>query len=182
MNGVLLGTKQVVVRLHEPKQLRQEKLAQRFGGHNGHPRNSSGATSPTASEGGESIAGWSPRHHASALGSPVQTHYERPERGRRGSGSYYNVFPRYFSFWRVADSFNRLLCLAPSTSPCVTMIFTRCRLSCVKRCSLASSAAASNPWPSCPATKSIRSSNPSSQSPSPTSYNVSRTPPSSPSR
>ncbi|KAJ7821027.1 hypothetical protein B0H14DRAFT_3471885 [Mycena olivaceomarginata] len=92
MNGVLLGTKQVVVRLHEPKQLRQEKLAHRFSGHNGHPRNSSGATSPTASEGGESIAGWSPRHHTSALGSPVQAaHYERPDRGRRGSGSYYNA-------------------------------------------------------------------------------------------
>ncbi|KAF7360217.1 hypothetical protein MVEN_00750500 [Mycena venus] len=91
MNGVLLGSKQVVVRLHEPKQLRQEKLAQRFGGHNGHPRNSSGATSPTASEGGESIPGWSPRHHTSALGSPVQVQYDRPERGRRGSGSYYNA-------------------------------------------------------------------------------------------
>ncbi|KAJ7760813.1 hypothetical protein B0H14DRAFT_3595203 [Mycena olivaceomarginata] len=79
MNGVLLGTK-------------QEKLAHRFSGHNGHPRNSSGATSPTASEGGESIAGWSPRHHTSALGSPVQAaHYERPDRGRRGSGSYYNA-------------------------------------------------------------------------------------------
>ncbi|KAJ7666012.1 hypothetical protein DFH06DRAFT_265002 [Mycena polygramma] len=91
MNGVLLGTKQVVVRLHEPKQLRQEKLAQRFSGHNGHPRNSSGATSPTASEGGESIAGWSPRHGTSTLGSPVQSHYDRPERGRRGSGSYYNA-------------------------------------------------------------------------------------------
>ncbi|KAF7325995.1 hypothetical protein MKEN_00450400 [Mycena kentingensis (nom. inval.)] len=90
MNGVLLGTKQVVVRLHEPKQLRQEKLAQRFSG-NGHPRHSSGATSPTASEGGESIAGWSPRHHNAALASPVQGHYERPERGRRGSGSYYNA-------------------------------------------------------------------------------------------
>ncbi|KAJ6472653.1 hypothetical protein DFH09DRAFT_1380395 [Mycena vulgaris] len=90
MNGMLLGTKQVVVRLHEPKQLRQEKLAQRFG-HNGHPRNSSGATSPTASEGGESIAGWSPRHHTTTLASPVQSHYERPERGRRGSGSYYNA-------------------------------------------------------------------------------------------
>jgi polyadenylate-binding protein len=88
MNGMQLGSKQVVVRLHEPKQLRQEKLAQRFG-HNGHPRNSSGATSPTASEGGESYAGWSsPRHHPAALGSPVGSHYER---GRRGSGSYYNA-------------------------------------------------------------------------------------------
>nr|GAT54681.1 predicted protein [Mycena chlorophos] len=91
MNGVLLGTKQIVVRLHEPKQLRQEKLAQRFSGGNGHPRTASGATSPTASEGGESIAGWSPRHHNTALGSPIQNHYDRPERGRRGSGSYYNA-------------------------------------------------------------------------------------------
>ncbi|KAG6865946.1 hypothetical protein C0991_010201 [Blastosporella zonata] len=57
MNGAQLGTKQVVVRLHEPKQLRQEKLAQRFG-HNGHPRNASGATSPAASEAGDSyVAG-----------------------------------------------------------------------------------------------------------------------------
>lgn len=91
MNGQQLGTKQVVVRLHEPKQLRQEKLAQRFG-HSGHPRNSSGATSPTASEAGESYAGWgSPRHPSTSLGSPVGSHYERPDRGRRGSGSYYNV-------------------------------------------------------------------------------------------
>lgn len=55
MNGAVIGTKQLVVRLHEPKQLRQEKLAQRFGGAgNGHPRSTSGATSPTASEGGDS--------------------------------------------------------------------------------------------------------------------------------
>ncbi|KAF9458990.1 hypothetical protein BDZ94DRAFT_1172499 [Collybia nuda] len=91
MNGVQLGSKQIVVRLHEPKQLRQEKLAQRFG-HNGHPRSSSGATSPTASEGGESYAGWpSPRHHSIGLGSPMGSHYERQDRGRRGSGSYYNA-------------------------------------------------------------------------------------------
>ncbi|KAK7462686.1 hypothetical protein VKT23_007274 [Stygiomarasmius scandens] len=91
MNGAQLGSKQVVVRLHEPKQLRQEKLAQRFAGHNGHPRNSSGATSPTASEGGESYPGWgSPRHHSQGLGSPTALH-ERPDRGRRGSGSYYNA-------------------------------------------------------------------------------------------
>lgn len=82
MNGAQLGSKQVVVRLHEPKQLRQEKLAQRFG-HNGHPR--SGATSPTASEAGDI---WpSPRHPSISLGS----HYDRSDRGRRGSGSYYNV-------------------------------------------------------------------------------------------
>lgn len=90
MNGMVLGSKQLVVRLHEPKQLRQEKLAQRFG-HNGHPRSTSGATSPTISEAGESFAGWSsPRHPTSTLGSPVG-HGDRPERGRRGSGSYYNV-------------------------------------------------------------------------------------------
>lgn len=90
MNGALLGSKQLVVRLHEPKQLRQEKLAQRFG-HNGHPRSASGATSPTASEGGESYGCFSsPRHPSSVLGSPV-IGVDRPDRGRRGSGSYYNV-------------------------------------------------------------------------------------------
>ncbi|KII87881.1 hypothetical protein PLICRDRAFT_650426 [Plicaturopsis crispa FD-325 SS-3] len=91
MNGFVLGSKQLVVRLHEPKQLRQEKLAQRFG-HNGHPRSSSGATSPTISEGGESYAGWptSPRHpSSSSMSSPI--HADRPDRGRRGSGSYYNA-------------------------------------------------------------------------------------------
>src|SRR4051794_608764 len=87
MNGVQIGSKQIVVRLHEPKQLRQEKLAQRFG-HNGHPRSASGATSPTISEGGESYIGWSsPRQRPSVLGSPVGSQFERPERGRRGSGS-----------------------------------------------------------------------------------------------
>ncbi|KAF7971491.1 hypothetical protein HWV62_20950 [Athelia sp. TMB] len=92
MNGMVLGSKQLVVRLHEPKQLRQEKLAQRFG-HNGHPRSASGATSPTVSEAGDSFGGWSsPRHPTSALGSPVGAVYaERPDRGRRGSGSYYTA-------------------------------------------------------------------------------------------
>lgn len=95
MNGALLGHKQIVVRLHEPKQLRQEKLAQRFG-HNGHPRrNSSGATSPTASEAGD-LSGWnSPRTYTLSIGSPALSpkpvYAERPERGRRGSGSYYTV-------------------------------------------------------------------------------------------
>lgn len=111
MNGMQLGSKQVVVRLHEPKQLRQEKLAQRFG-HNGHPRNSSGATSPTQSEGGESYAGWpSPRHHTAALGSPVGStgHHDRPDRGRRGSGSYYNV-GRFgiSSYWHTTYPLRRL--------------------------------------------------------------------------
>ncbi|PIL23425.1 hypothetical protein GSI_14736 [Ganoderma sinense ZZ0214-1] len=92
MNGVTLGSKQLVVRLHEPKQLRQEKLAQRFGGHNGHPRSSSGATSPTASEAGESYAGWpSPSSHPAVLGSPVMGHLDRPDRARRSSGSFFHA-------------------------------------------------------------------------------------------
>lgn len=97
MNGATLGSKQIVVRLHEPKQLRQEKLAHRFS-HNGHPRrSSSGATSPAASEAGESYSGWnSPRMYpGQAPGSPALSpkpiHFDRPERGRRGSGSYYTV-------------------------------------------------------------------------------------------
>ncbi len=75
MNGATFGTKQIVVRLHEPKQLRKEKLEKRFGGHNGHPRSHSGATSPTLSEGGMSSSGWLP-------------HDARP---RRSSGSYFHV-------------------------------------------------------------------------------------------
>jgi polyadenylate-binding protein len=94
MNGAMIEKKAVIVRLHEPKQLRQEKLAQRFGGHNGHPRSASGATSPTLSEGGDSYAGWpSPRSHPAALNSPTAAFIERqtPDRQRRGSGSYYQV-------------------------------------------------------------------------------------------
>lgn len=93
MNGVVLEKKTVIVRLHEPKQLRQEKLAARFSGHNGHPRSASGATSPTLSEGGDSYAGWpSPISHPAVLGSPTSTLVDRtPERQRRGSGSYYQV-------------------------------------------------------------------------------------------
>ncbi|CAL1699509.1 unnamed protein product [Somion occarium] len=101
MNGVQIGTKQLVVRLHEPKQLRQEKLAARFGGHNGHPRSSSGATSPTASEAGESYGGWSsPNQRPQVLGSPIMGHghgIDRPDRARRSSGSYYHP-----SIWEQA--------------------------------------------------------------------------------
>lgn len=88
MNGAQLGAKQIVVRLHEPKQLRQEKLAQRYG-HNGHPRSASGATSPTPSEMGD----WgSPRGQHAPLGSPKPNKsFDRPERPRRGSGSYYQA-------------------------------------------------------------------------------------------
>ncbi|KAJ2923152.1 hypothetical protein H1R20_g13943, partial [Candolleomyces eurysporus] len=94
MSGVQLGSKQIVVRLHEPKQLRQEKLAQRYG-HNGHPRSASGATSPTISEAGDYNT-WSPRAHSATLGSPhgagsSKPSYDQSERSRRGSGSYYNA-------------------------------------------------------------------------------------------
>ncbi|KAI0090136.1 hypothetical protein BDY19DRAFT_887958 [Irpex rosettiformis] len=89
MNGIVLGAKQLVVRLHEPKQLRQEKLAARFGGHNNHPRSGSGATSPAASEFGD----WpSPTSRSIALGSPVMGHLDRSDnRARRSSGSYYHA-------------------------------------------------------------------------------------------
>ncbi|KAJ3736819.1 hypothetical protein DFJ43DRAFT_1129416 [Lentinula guzmanii] len=98
MNGVTLGSKQVVVRLHEPKQLRQEKLAARFGsGGNGHPRIASGATSPTASEGGDSYGpGWgspSPRNRSLGLGNVGGSpgYGQDRDRGRRGSGSFFNA-------------------------------------------------------------------------------------------
>lgn len=104
MNGQTLGSKQIVVRLHEPKQLRQEKLAHRFG-HNGHPRRtSSGATSPAASEAGD-YSGWnSPRVYSQPLGSPAlspkPTHFDRAaERGRRGSGSYYTVRTQFCYYY-----------------------------------------------------------------------------------
>ncbi|QRW05487.1 RNA recognition motif protein [Ceratobasidium sp. AG-Ba] len=77
MNGVFLGSKQIAVRLHEPKQLRQEKLQQRFSS----PRTRSGATSPTPSEGAESIySSFSPDRDIS-----------RERIGRRSSGSYYTA-------------------------------------------------------------------------------------------
>jgi hypothetical protein len=88
MNAAILGSKQLVVRFHEPKQLRQEKLAARFSGHNNHPRSGSGATSPAASEFGD----WSPSHRSMPLGSPVMGHLDRSDnRARRSSGSYYHV-------------------------------------------------------------------------------------------
>ncbi|KAF8708206.1 RNA recognition motif, partial [Rhizoctonia solani] len=76
MNGVFLGSKQIAVRLHEPKQLRQEKLQQRFS-----PRTRSGATSPTPSEGGDSIY--------SAFSPDRDSIRERAV--RRSSGSYYTA-------------------------------------------------------------------------------------------
>jgi polyadenylate-binding protein len=76
MNGVHLGSKQIAVRLHEPKQLRQEKLQQRFS-----PRTRSGATSPTPSEGADSIY--------SAFSPDRESIRERAV--RRSSGSYYAV-------------------------------------------------------------------------------------------
>ncbi|KAF8328188.1 uncharacterized protein EI90DRAFT_3017830 [Cantharellus anzutake] len=72
MNGQILGGKQIQVRLHEPKQLRQEKLAQRFATGGPLRRGSlSGRTSPAMSE--------------------FDGQNALPERHRRGSGSYYNA-------------------------------------------------------------------------------------------
>ena len=99
MNGVLLGSKQVVVRLHEPKQLRQEKLAHRFASTHTR-RNSSGATSPAASEIGFGEGWGSPRGSFAGLsmsgggggggpGTPRGLPGHQQDRGRRGSGSYY---------------------------------------------------------------------------------------------
>lgn len=101
MNGAVLGTKAIVVRLHEPKQMRQEKLAARFAGGNGHPRSVSGngATSPTPSDLDAFHQSQSPPLRASSvLGSPranggPQRGASPPERERprRGSGSYYQA-------------------------------------------------------------------------------------------
>ena len=101
MNGMLLGSKQVVVRLHEPKQLRQEKLAHRFATTHTR-RNSSGATSPAASEIGFGEGWSSPRGSFAGLtisgggagggggpGTPRSLPGHQQDRGRRGSGSYY---------------------------------------------------------------------------------------------
>ncbi|KAG8904770.1 hypothetical protein FRC01_008610, partial [Tulasnella sp. 417] len=72
MNGTTLRTKPIIVRLHEPKQLRQEKLATQYSaGRNPHPRSASGAISPSPSDPGE-------------VGSPM-------EGVRRSSGSYYQA-------------------------------------------------------------------------------------------
>ncbi|KIY72694.1 hypothetical protein CYLTODRAFT_388262 [Cylindrobasidium torrendii FP15055 ss-10] len=109
MNGCQLGNKQIVVRLHEPKQLRQEKLAARFNGHHQHPRSSSGATSPTLSEAGESMVGWtSPRQRSVNLGSPGLG----DKRGRRGSGSYYNA--ALSGNMTVPTNYNDLASLSPT--------------------------------------------------------------------
>ncbi|KAG8966987.1 hypothetical protein FRC03_010942 [Tulasnella sp. 419] len=83
MNNAMLGGKQIVVRLHEPKQLRQEKLANRYStGRSPHPRSASGATSPSQSVVGEGEVvqgGWTSPGAAT------------PERVRRSSGSYYHA-------------------------------------------------------------------------------------------
>lgn len=72
MNGQMVRGKQIQVRFHEPKQLRQEKLAHRFAdGMNAGHRRTSGSSSPAISD----------------LGDINNI----PDRVRRGSGSYYNV-------------------------------------------------------------------------------------------
>jgi hypothetical protein len=105
MNGMQLGSKPIIVRLHEPKQFRQEKLALRFQG-NGHPRSASGTTSPTRSEAGDSSFGWtSPRRQHSVLGSPSPSHQHLLlDRGRRSSGSYYQVSCSFTPFKPYSDA------------------------------------------------------------------------------
>ncbi|KZS98505.1 hypothetical protein SISNIDRAFT_472397 [Sistotremastrum niveocremeum HHB9708] len=106
MNGVVLGSKQIIVRLHEPKQLRQEKLAQRFAGHNGHPRSGSGATSPTLSDGTESLVGWpSPAGHAHPGMSGA------PERQRKNSESYLHA--ALSGNWNSPMRYDELAALSP---------------------------------------------------------------------
>ncbi|CAE7102324.1 unnamed protein product [Rhizoctonia solani] len=76
MNGAFLGSKQIAVRLHEPKQLRQEKLQQRFS-----PRTRSGTTSPTPSDGADSLySSFSPDRDSI-----------RERAVRRSSGSYFTA-------------------------------------------------------------------------------------------
>ncbi|KZV99711.1 hypothetical protein EXIGLDRAFT_724268 [Exidia glandulosa HHB12029] len=102
MNNSHIGTKNIVVRLHEPKQLRQEKLAARYSGGppgNGHPRSSSGATSPTLSDDGNfsSYNGWSSPGRQAPISLAEQTRKVSggapvgQERTRRSSGSYYHA-------------------------------------------------------------------------------------------
>ncbi|CAE6388828.1 unnamed protein product [Rhizoctonia solani] len=76
MNGAFLGSKQIAVRLHEPKQLRQEKLQQRFS-----PRTRSGTTSPTPSDGADSLY---------STFSPDRDSI-RERAVRRSSGSYFTA-------------------------------------------------------------------------------------------
>ncbi|EJU02160.1 hypothetical protein DACRYDRAFT_115923 [Dacryopinax primogenitus] len=73
MDGSMLNNKQIVVRLHEPKALRQEKLRERFSGKRG--ARASGGASPVHSDGTGGEEG-------------IQAEAPAP-RPRRGSGSYF---------------------------------------------------------------------------------------------
>ncbi|KZO91057.1 hypothetical protein CALVIDRAFT_547384 [Calocera viscosa TUFC12733] len=76
MDGTMLNNKQIVVRLHEPKALRQEKLRERFAGaKRGQGQRQSGGASPVHSDG-------TGTGEEASEGAP-------PLRPRRGSGSYY---------------------------------------------------------------------------------------------
>ncbi|KAH7106629.1 hypothetical protein BKA62DRAFT_826128 [Auriculariales sp. MPI-PUGE-AT-0066] len=91
-NNARLGSKSIIVRLHEPRQLRQEKLAARFSGNN-HPRTSSGATSPTLSDDlnlDNASVYMGPGNNS--LDGAVEKSRQPPEtRPRRNSGSYYHA-------------------------------------------------------------------------------------------
>ncbi|KAN0059848.1 hypothetical protein ACQY0O_008422 [Thecaphora frezii] len=76
MNNAVLGSKQITVRLHEPKKLRQEKLAAKF------------ADIGSTSDGGmrsPSINGGDGFHHNSGIASPEE------KQDRRMSNSYYKA-------------------------------------------------------------------------------------------
>lgn len=92
MNNARLGSKNIIVRLHEPRQLRQEKLASRFSG-GSHPRSNSGATSPTLSDDltlDNASVYMGPGN--TSLDGAVEKSRQIPEpRPRRNSGSYYHA-------------------------------------------------------------------------------------------
>lgn len=117
MNGATVGTKQLIVRLHEPKQLRQEKLAQRYG----HPRTRSGATSPTVSEFGESSFTGFGSPHTKSGSLPLSNLGEGRDRGRRGSGSYFNVSPTRITKKTSILRFDRRHSRVRLTCPCSMM-------------------------------------------------------------
>lgn len=88
MNGVNIGDRAITVRLHEPKQLRQEKLAARFNNNNHNlltpsPGLDYSPSSPLPSEYGMMM---NDNHYLAS--PPLST---TPLGQRRGSGSYFKV-------------------------------------------------------------------------------------------
>lgn len=83
MNNAMLGNKQMTVRLHEPKKMRQEKLAAKFGAST--PRNGEqGSESPPLGDGASSETAGSPS------GTPT-TDAAQKKADRRQSNSYFKA-------------------------------------------------------------------------------------------